>query len=95
MLALRWEASCSPAVQDYAIYEGEIGNWYSHTGIDCSDDLADRTEEIIPLSGNRYYIVVPLGTMEEGSYGRTSSLVERPQGTLICAPVQALGGCSP
>ena len=94
-LVLSWGPSCSPAAQDYAIYEGEIGNWYSHTEIDCSDDLGDGTEEIIPSSGNRYYIIVPRVTMEEGSYGRDSNSAERPQGTFTCAPVQALGACSP
>jgi hypothetical protein len=94
-LVLSWQSSCSPYAQDYAIYEGEIGNWYSHTEIDCSDDLGDRTEEITPSSGNRYYLIVPRGTMEEGSYGRNWVGAERPLGTSTCAPAQALGACPP
>jgi hypothetical protein len=94
-LVLNWEASCSAAAQDYAIYEGEIGNWYSHTEIDCSDDLGDLAEEIIPLGGSRYYIIVPRGTLEEGSYGRDWTNAERPAGLSTCAPLQALGVCSP
>jgi hypothetical protein len=94
-LVFDWESSCSAAAQDYVIYEGEIGNWYSHTQVDCSDDLGDRTEEIIPSSGNRYYLIVPRGITDEGSYGRDSLNVERPRGASTCTAVQALGECPP
>ena len=94
-LVFHWEASCSAAAQDYGIYEGELDNWYSHTQIDCSDDLDDRIEEIIPSPGNRYYLIVPSRTSKEGSYGRDSMNFERPQGASTCGGTQALGECSP
>jgi hypothetical protein len=94
-LVFNWETSCSAATQDYAIYEGELGNWYSHTQIDCSDDLGDRMEQVIPSGGSRYYLIVPRGAADEGSYGRDSMNVERPQGVSSCAPAQAIGACPP
>jgi hypothetical protein len=94
-IRLRWEASCSPDVQDYAIYEGQIGNWYSHTPVDCSDDFGNLVEEIVPLSGSRYYLVVPRRVTDEGSYGTDSTGAERPPGTVVCAPAQLIDFCGP
>jgi hypothetical protein len=94
-LTLSWEPSCSGAAQDYAIYEGRIGDWSSHTAIDCSDDLNDRTESITPAPGNTYYLIVPRAATEEGSYGTDSSGAERPRGSSTCAPIQVVGTCAP
>ena len=44
---IRWlGVGCSGAFTDYAIYEGQIGSWYSHKMIDCSDEGADRMEDV-------------------------------------------------
>lgn len=83
-LTLRWNASCSGGAADYAIYEGTLGSWYSHTLIDCSDDGADRQETLTPSAGNRYYLVVPENSASEGSYGTASHAVERPAGSAAC-----------
>lgn len=86
--------SCSSAAQDYAVYEGQVGSWYSHTAIDCSDDGLDRVEEITPAPGNRYYLVVPLSSpAEEGPYGTSSTGAARPAGTTTCAPTQDPAAC--
>ncbi len=94
-LTLRWQQSCSSSVQDYALYEGEIGRWSSHAAIDCQDDLGDRAEQVTISPGSRYYLVVPLAGGAEGSYGKSSGGQERPRGTLVCAPAQIVDSCLP
>lgn len=89
-IRLSWAPSCSAGGENYGIYEGAIGSWYSHSLIDCSDDFSDLTEDIGTTSGNRYYLVVPRNGNEEGSYGRDSSGTERPAGAPACLPSQVL-----
>jgi len=93
-LRLSWSASCSAGAEDYAIYEGTIGSWYSHTALDCSDGGGDLTEEISPSPGNRYYLVVPLNPSSEGSYGLGPDGAERPRGAVTCVPAQTTASCS-
>ena len=92
-LTLSWSASCSAGARDYGIYAGQLGNWYSHKQIDCSDDGGDLTEEIAPAPSDRYYLVVPYNPNDEGSYGSDSSGIERPIGGLVCVATQALAQC--
>ncbi len=92
-LTISWSASCSSGAEDYGIHEGQIGSWYSHTQIDCSDDGGDLTEEITPSAGDRYYLVVPHHPDDEGSYGVDSSALERPVGGAVCAAMQTLAPC--
>jgi hypothetical protein len=87
-LSISWAASLSAGAEDYGIYEGSVGSWYSHTAIDCSDNAADRVEDVIPGGGNRYYLVVALNPDLAGSYGRRSSGAERPVGASACRPAQ-------
>lgn len=95
LLNLLWQGSCSSLAQDYAIYEGAIGEWTSHTAIDCHDDLGDRSEVVDASPGNRYYLIVPLSGDMEGSYGKISGGSERSRGTSVCAPVQVVDSCLP
>ena len=90
-----WEASCTSSTTDYAIYEGLLGDWTSHRVIDCSDGGLPFAEPVGLLGGNdNYYLIVPLGDDEEGSYGTDSSGLERPPATdATCAPVQVLATC--
>lgn len=92
-IRVSWEASCSAGAEDYAIYEGTIGSWYSHAALDCSDDGADRQEDIVPSAGDRYYLVVPLNANDEGSYGLTSDLKYRPAGTGACVASRLVASC--
>jgi hypothetical protein len=91
-LLISWTQTCGTA-QDYGIYEGTLGSWYAHTQIDCSDDGADLVEQIQPAAGDRYFLVVPLGASEEGSYGTDSQSAERPAGTAPCQAAQNLADC--
>jgi hypothetical protein len=92
-LRISWNASCSTGAEDYAIYEGAIGQWYSHTRLDCSDEGGDLTEEVTPSAGDRYYLVVPLNANAEGSHGTASDQTERPVGITSCGFVQTLAPC--
>jgi hypothetical protein len=92
-LTITWSPSCSPAGTDYAIHEGAIGSWYSHTQVSCSDIGSDLTEEVTPTAGDRYYLVVPLNPDDEGSYGINSGGAERPVGSARCVATQAVGPC--
>ena len=94
-ITLSWPASCSPGAADYAIYEGTVGNYYSHEKKTCSDGDGDRTEEIFPQPADSYYLVVPLTATDEGSYGVDSDGVERPVPPAPdrCIDSQQTGGC--
>ncbi len=94
-LRIGWSTSCSEGGEDYGIYEGAIGSWYTHTAIDCNDAGGDLVEEVTPAAGNRYYLVVPQNGKEEGSYGQRSSGTERPVGSSVCASPQVITPCPP
>jgi len=96
VINLAWQASCGAGAVDYAIYEGELGNWYSHTLKDCTDDGGDLNEDVTPEPGNRYFLVVPHDNAGvEGSYGKDAPLgAERPPGSAVCQPSQSFGSCS-
>jgi hypothetical protein len=88
-LELTWEPSCEAADTNYEIYEGFLGAYPSHFSKFCN--LGNVTTTSFPPDGfNRYYLVVPSGSGQEGSYGRDSSGNERPQGGGPCQTVQSI-----
>jgi hypothetical protein len=91
-LQLTWDSSVCSGSTDHAIYEGSIGSWTSHQSITCTDTGGDRQEIIAPSAGDRYYLVVPLDTQDEGSYGVDSQATERSRAlTGLCRSSQELG----
>jgi hypothetical protein len=93
-LTLSWSASCSANAIGYAVYEGTIGQWYSHVARSCSASGPGLSDELTPSAGNRYYLVVPLGVNGEGSYGRASNGTEIPPASgAVCMAAQVLGPC--
>lgn len=89
-VVLSWAPSpCSGAI-DYGIYEGTLGSWQSHEAVDCHDDFGDLSEEVVVGEGDSYFLVVPLGSETEGSYGRNSDGQERLESAQSCAPAQDL-----
>jgi hypothetical protein len=92
-LTLSWVASCTAGETDVAIYEGTLGDWWSHVAIDCSDDGADGEETVTAAPGDRYFLVVPVDDAVEGSYGTDSTGIERPAGSAACRPEQTLARC--
>lgn len=92
-IRLAWTAACGVGAEDYAIYEGAIGAWYSHAAIDCHDDGAPLEEDVPAGPGGRYYLVVATNPGSEGSYGRRSGGAERPVGAAACAAPQVIAAC--
>src|SRR5262249_62132878 len=82
LLRIQWSASCSAGAEDYGIYEGALGSWYSHTRVDCSDSGADLMEDIGTTSGNRYYLVAAHNADDEGSSGQDPAGARIPVGAL-------------
>ena len=90
-LQLSWGASCLFSDQDYEIYEGNVGEYYSHYRLHCTTgSLASKT--ITPSSTDTYYLVVPRNTAHEGSYGNDADGVPRPPATDACVP-QVIDAC--
>ena len=80
-VTLGWGASCSPTVEDYAVYEGDLdalaaGSW-DHLPVACNAGT-DRSETFGPGAGSRYFLVAPQAGGAEGSLGSGSSGDPRP-----------------
>ena len=90
-IALSWSASCSASDDDYEVYEGTLGAYYSHSARLCSTGGATGVT-MTPAGGSTYYLVVPRNAEWEGSYGLRGDGSERPQGMGVCLP-QLLETC--
>lgn len=90
-VALAWQPGCG-AADDYAIYEGALGDWYSHDQVQCSTN-GQAAGVVSPAAGDRYFLVVPTGEAFEGSYGRGVGDAERPAAVAACVASQRLAVC--
>jgi hypothetical protein len=81
-LDLTWGDSCGPDQNDFAVYEGTIGNWYSHTNKLCTTAGALGVSDFTPSAASSYYLVVALSTTSDGSYGTNSAGAEIPVGRI-------------
>jgi hypothetical protein len=91
-ITLSWTASCAANDTDYSVYEGTIGNWYSHVSRLCS--TAGATSAILtPQPANAYYLIVPRNAAFEGIYGKASSGADIPQGGNACTAQQVGSAC--
>ena len=90
-VTLTWGGSCSGADNDYEIYEGTLGVYYSHTQRVCSTG-GSLSHTLADEFGDHYFLVVPRNVSFEGSYGKDSAGVERPAGATTCA-ASVIGGC--
>jgi hypothetical protein len=94
LLDLSWGDSCGAAQSDFAVYEGNLAAIYGHAPLlGCTTGAGFSVSGLTPTAGDRYFLVVPLSTTKEGSYGRTSWGVEIPQGSGACRGSQDLAGC--
>jgi hypothetical protein len=83
-----------PPASGYNIYEGSIGDWYSHgdaPGSDCGTVVSDlgtgeMRAELAPDTGGRYYLVTAFGGGYEGPSGFDSAGLEIPSAQSTCAP---------
>jgi len=91
-LLLSWTASCAATDTDYSVYEGTLGNWYSHVPRVCSTGGATNVY-LTPQPANAYYLIVPKNAVFEGAYGKASNGNDIPQGGNACAAQQVLLVC--
>lgn len=89
-----WSPSCSAGAEDYGIYEGTLGSWYSRGPVTCADADLDFQEDIPVQAADSYYLVVPHNYADEGSYGIRSvppltRPAERPQAASPASPCYA------
>jgi hypothetical protein len=95
-LRLSWAASCSPEVEDHAVYSGSLetlraGGW-DPSPVTCSAG-ADLVEYVSPAPGNRFYLVAPLADGNEGLLGHDSNGAQRPPAEASCAPREPDSTC--
>jgi hypothetical protein len=90
-IQLTWGGSCLVGDIDYAVYEGQIGDFTSHAPRRCSTEGQTSTI-LVPDGAAAYFLVVPRNLSWEGSYGTTSEAAERPPGAPACL-LQAIGNC--
>jgi hypothetical protein len=93
---------CSSGAEAWGLYEGTIANVhdgiYDHVAVPgkCQESCPGSIFHVPPALTSTYYIVVPHSCGEEGSYGRNSSGVERPQAAAPadrCVVAQNLSPC--
>jgi hypothetical protein len=88
-LSLSWDASCSSNDDQYGVYTGFLGAYYSHFSTICN--IGTTSVIVAPDAFDRYYLVVPNDGLNEGSYGRDSGDLERPAGGAACESQQMIG----
>jgi hypothetical protein len=91
ILVMTCTPSCALGDTDYAVYEGTLGDFTSHTPMMCSTD-GNSVAAFFPPLDDRYYLVVPQTATREGLYGRNSAGIERPPAVPACL-VQEVRGC--
>ena len=92
-LNLTWTAPpapCNPS--GYGLYRGALP-WtaYNHASVNCG--ITGTTTSTLQDTGSYYYLIVPLTSSAEGSYGTSSSGTQRPQGTSPCRATQDTNPC--
>lgn len=92
-LDLSWGDSCGAAQTDFALYEGTVGTWYSHTPRICSTGNASFISDLTPAAGLTYYLAVPRSATAEGSYGTDSTGAQIPQGAGSCLQIWDTATC--
>jgi len=90
---LSWDASCSTLANDYAVYEGTLGDFTSHQPKACSTAGALATT-VAPDAGSRYFLIVPRSDATEGSYGVDGTGAERPSAAGACLPERKARACA-
>jgi len=88
---LFWDASCGVNDEDYAVYQGSVGDFTGHLPLTCSTGGATFLQ-FTPGAGDLYFLVVPTTANAEGSYGREADGTQRPGSAAPCAP-QAFLAC--
>jgi len=94
-IRIDWSPSCATGDDDYALYEGMLGEFSSHLPFQCTTN-GETEVTINPSPGGRYYLVTPIAdhgqSWTEGGLGFGSSGEERGQGQQFCYERQ-INGC--
>lgn len=90
---LHWTVDCLGNATDYAVYEGQIGNWTSHLPVPGCTTGGVTNATVTPTQTNSYFLVVPNGPTYEGSYGLDSEGDERATSASSCRGLQSAGLC--
>jgi hypothetical protein len=102
-LTLTWDSGCLSSDFDYAIYEGLLGDYYSHVPLYCSTyGVLSKTFRPPDAEKDAYYLVAPLSwqygpppqdiyVSREGAHGRRSDGSFRPITGPTCLPIWYLG----
>jgi hypothetical protein len=88
---LTWADSCAVGDQDYAVYQGTLGDFAGHVPVDCSTGGA--TTHTFTPGDSVYFLVVPRNASREGSYGTDSAGAERPRSGSACVPQALAPAC--
>ena len=93
-VVLEWSPSCLAGDGDYAVYEGELGDFSSHlpAGSPSCTTGGATTLSFVPGASGRYFLVVPLSGSDEGSYGLDSSGAGRAVSAAACG-AQRVAAC--
>jgi hypothetical protein len=83
--------ACALGDDDYEIYEGTIGSYYSHAKKLCTTG-GSLAVTLTTDFGSHYYLVVPRNVAFEGSYGLDGNGAERPAGSTTCS-TRMIGSC--
>jgi len=92
-LSMTWGLPCNAGSvpnQDYAVYQGPLGDWTNLSILTCSTGH-DTSALIESVPANMFWLVVPQNSANEGSYGQ-SSFGERAPAAVPCKP-QAIATC--
>ena len=90
-LELSWRASCLAGDDDYAVYEGTVGDFTSYEPTTCTTD-GETTLTLGLPQASVFYLVVPHNGVGEGSYGSGAGGAERASSGSACFP-QEIGAC--
>jgi hypothetical protein len=86
-VTLSWGDTGNPAVDDYAVYRGDLdtlrsGTW-NHMPATCTAGI-DRYEQLPSGGGSTFYLVAPLSGSAEGNLGAGSDGLIRPASAATC-----------
>jgi hypothetical protein len=91
---LEWGGPCNDSDvpnQDFAVYHGLLGEFSSYQSLTCTTGR-DGSYLAAGVPDGSFFLVVPMTSVSEGSYGRDSSGVERSAAAASCKP-QDIGSC--
>jgi hypothetical protein len=85
-VTLTWSGSCSAGDSDFEVYDGALDDPGVLESVTCTTDGA-TTYTYRPV-GDRFFLVVPRSSAQEGSYGLDGAGAERVPAVSACLPQQ-------